>query len=313
MLHHKPLVCCQWYFESECWSSLGNYTKAEPDHNIFQKQAFLFHGLWGSWLVFCLPACLQVETLHSVHQPVMSLVRKLVPLSSFSTRAWSSQSAFCHGLQAHFWVYSLCNPFLSTWWALATCQRPCLAMALRPSVLPSHIHSAWVFQPGLSNAEATSRLVMDLWRDRDLLLLLSKIGWIMSALLRSTSLHAFSSFHYIFHKYWYHIHNSTPAPQWVLEFPMVLHFCDFLPWNGLGQGAVNTGSCSGPSLCRDLRYWLYFVFNCQHPFLFEINSVEICYVFSVCSQIYASLLTWCSRPGISSFAFILLKTKVHVS
>lgn len=224
-----------------------------------------------------------------------------------------SQSVFCHGFQAHFWVYSLCNPFLSTWWALATCQRPCLAVALRPSVLPSHIHSVWVFQPGLSNAEATSRLVMDLWRDRDLLLLLSKTGWIMSALLRSTSLYVFSSFHYIFHKYWYHIHNSTPAPQWVLEFPMVLHFCDFLPWNGLGQGAVNPGSCSGPSLCRDLRYWLYFVFNCQHPFLFEINSVEICYVFSVCSHIYASLLTWCSRPGISSFAFILLKTKVHVS
>lgn len=73
---------------------------------------------------------------------------------------------------------------------------------------------------------------------------------------------------------------------------MVLHFCDFLPWNGLGQGAVNPGGCSGPlPLYRDLRYWLYFVFNCQHPFLFEIDSVEICSVFSVCSQIYASLLT----------------------
>lgn len=95
MLHHKPLVCCQWYFESECWSRLGNYTKAEPDQTFFKNKLFFF-TVCGvpDWCSACLPACLQVETLHSVHQPVMSLVRKLVSLSSFSTRAWSSLSQY---------------------------------------------------------------------------------------------------------------------------------------------------------------------------------------------------------------------------
>lgn len=41
--------------------------------------------------------------------------------------------------------------------------------------------------------------------------------------------------------------GPAPALKWVLEFPSL---CDFLPWDDLGQGAVNPGSCLAQSLMQ---------------------------------------------------------------
>lgn len=205
-------------------------------------------------------------------------MRKLAPLSSFSTRAWSlSQSAFCHSFQAHFWVYLLCNPSLSTWRALATCQRPCLAMALCPSVLPSHIYSTRMFQPGLQKRHLAWLWICE--EDCGLLLLLSKTFWTMSASL-VLQVYMFLALFTTYSRNIGITSITVPLPHngcW--NFPWFFTSVTFFPGMALGREPWLQEAAPGPSLCRDLRYWLYFVFNCQHPFLFEKDSVEICYVF----------------------------------
>lgn len=140
---------------------------------------------------------------------------------------------------------------------------------LESSVVPSHINSAWTLQetwrvwPGLSNKGDMPPGYMSVVKNVTPLLLLSKTHfelWMPSFDLRAYM------FLVLFTTYSRNTCHHTsikvlaPALKWVLEFPMALLVCDFLPWNDLEHGAVNPGSCSAPSLVQGFEVLAIFCF-----------------------------------------------------
>lgn len=110
--------------------------------------------------------------------------------------------------------------------------------APEPSAVSRHIDSAWAFQrtwrvsPGLSNTKVTCHLAMSLWwRMWPHSHCFLDVLWTVSALACLRAYKVLVLYTTYSRNTCHHtsIKVLPPALKWVLEFPMVLHFCDFLP------------------------------------------------------------------------------------